>query len=199
MPLFAYVAQNPDGKKIKGTIFSESEEVAKQTLYKQKIVVNKIQPAKKKVHFWQKSFGGVSYKEKLIFLKYLSTILKAGLTIKRALELLKTQIKNSYFAKIIAEIHESIENGQSFNDSLRKYPKIFSEIFVNLIEVGEASGRLPETIEYLEEILTRDNLFRKKIRGAMIYPIVIFCFDYCGLNWINSLYCPKNHGNLCHL
>lgn len=173
MPLFKYKAVNQDGQRIESNVFALNEDEAVNSLKAKKIVVVKIEEAKVKVHFWQKSYGHVSFKEKSVFLKYLSSILKAGLSIKKAMEILGLQMKNKFFANIISEIRESIVNGQSFNASLSKYPKVFSAVFVNMIAVGEVSGTLPSVLEYLDKLMTKDYRFKQTIKGAMTYPVVI--------------------------
>lgn len=173
MPLYQYKGLNKDGKKIANTIFGSSQEEATNSLKANGITIIELSEVQKKEYFWQKAYGGVSHKEKIIFIKYLSAILKTGLNIKKAFEILSAQIKNKHFAKVVASIKESIENGQTLNQSLRKYPNIFSEIFINMVAVGEVSGTLPATLDYLDYLLTKDYTFKQKVKGAMMYPVMV--------------------------
>lgn len=174
MPLYDYKVSDREGKKISGSVYALTETDAAQVLEKQDFLVIKLEEKKKRVFFWQKSYGNISYKEKIIFLKYLATILESGLSIKKALDLLATQSRSGTFAKVIGVIRESVENGQSFKESLKKFPGSFSPTFVNIVGAGEASGTLPQVLKYLENLLRREYDLRQKIIGAMIYPIMIF-------------------------
>ncbi len=172
MKTFAYKGLNRDGKKIKGTTVADTIEEAKQALINNEVKVQKIK--ERKENFLNKSYGSVKFKDKIIFLKYLSTVLKSGLTIKKSMDILSARVKNKYFAKILNEIRDSIENGQAFHESLKRYPGVFSPLFVNMIAVGEVSGNLPTVIIYLQDLLERSYKFRKTIKGAMAYPLVVF-------------------------
>lgn len=173
MPLYSYTGINQNGEKISNNIFALSKEDAEKSLKANNIEIISLGEIKKTEHFWQKSYGSVSFREKIIFIKYLAIILKTGLNLKKAFDVLLAQIKNAYFLKIIKNIKISIENGQSFHESLEKYPKVFSPIFINMIAVGEVSGTLPTVLNYLDYLLTKDDQFKRKVRGAMLYPMMI--------------------------
>lgn len=174
MPLFQYSGLNKDQKKIVDEIFAINIDQAKIALAQAEVTIFNIDEKKDVTHFWQKSYGGVSFKEKIVFLKYLSTIIKSGLSLKKALDMICVQIENKYFSKILNDVTESVEHGQSFHQSLAKHPGIFDEIFVNMVAVGEVAGTLPAVLVYLEKMISRDYQLKKKIQGAMIYPIILF-------------------------
>jgi type IV pilus assembly protein PilC len=173
MPIYNYKAKNQLGSKITGTVYGISKEEAIASLQNRELTILKINEKPAKVPFWQKNYGSVSFKEKIIFLKYMSTILKSGLSIKKALEILSVQVKNKYFAEILNSIREEVENGQTFHESLNKYPKVFSPIFVNMVAVGEVSGTLPSVLAYLDDLLSKEYSLKRKVKGAMTYPIII--------------------------
>lgn len=176
MPVYAYKIVNKYGRKAKGVMFALSQTEAENDLIKSGAEIKSLKEEVEGTHFWNKSYGSVKFKDKIVFLKYLSTILNSGLSLKRALEILSSQVKNRYFSKILFSIREEIEHGQSFHESLKKYPKVFSPIFVSMIEIGEVSGTLPSVLEYLDNLLTGDYNLRKKVKGAMMYPIMILIF-----------------------
>ncbi len=109
----------------------------------------------------------------MIFARHLAIMIGAGLAMTRALEILSLQTKNKSFAKIIKAIKESVNQGQPLADSLTKYPKIFSELFVNMVRVGETSGSLEETLKMLAYQMEKEYELKSKVRSAMIYPIII--------------------------
>ena len=143
MPVFAYKIINKYGHKAKGVMFAASQTEAQNNLINSGAEIKSLKEEVEGTHFWNKSYGTVKFKDKIVFLKYLSTILNSGLSLKRALEILSSQVKNRYFSKILFSIREEIEHGQSFHESLRKYPKVFSPIFISMIQIGEVSGTLP--------------------------------------------------------
>jgi len=173
MPIYIYKARNKLGTKIKGLVFGTDKENAIQALKVRSLDVLKIKQKPDKVPFWQKNYGSVSFKEKIIFLKYMSTILNSGLSIKKALEILAAQVKNKRFAEILNAIREEVENGQSFHESLNKYPRVFPPIFINMVAVGEVSGTLPKVLVYLDQLLSKEYNLKVKVKGAMTYPIII--------------------------
>lgn len=120
-----------------------------------------------------KIFHPITTKDKVIFARHLNVMLKAGLALPQAMAILIEQNTNPNFKEILQNIKTQLEQGQSFAKSLAKYPKIFSPFFVNVIKVGEASGKLEETLEHLANKLQRDYELVNKIRSAMMYPVVI--------------------------
>ena len=125
-----------------------------------------------KVRFLDRFFG-VPLKEKLIFTKNLSVMVASGLTLSRAVENLGLQVKNKRFREILVEIKNDLQSGSSFASSLAKFPAVFSDLFINMIKVGEASGNLEEVLNILSNQLEKEHELKSKIRGALMYPAVI--------------------------
>lgn len=111
--------------------------------------------------------------EKTFFVQNLLTMLKAGFALTDALNTLSQQTKKKEFQTIILELKKQIEQGGSLSAGLKKYPHVFSELFIHLIEAGEISGKLEETLYYLLIQMKKGNILRKKIRNALIYPMII--------------------------
>lgn len=118
------------------------------------------------------SIGGVSLTDKVVFAKHLSVMLKAGMTIAESLQIIENQSKGK-FKKAIAAILRSIEAGNSLAFALAKYPRIFSSLFVNTTYAGEASGTLEKNLENIAEQLKKSKELVDKVKGAMIYPVVV--------------------------
>ncbi|TSC79306.1 MAG: hypothetical protein G01um101429_541 [Parcubacteria group bacterium Gr01-1014_29] len=120
-------------------------------------------------------FGRVSLQEKLMFARNLSVMIGAGLSLTRALDTLERQTRSAAFKSIINDISSRIRKGEAFTDSLAKHPNVFSTLFVAMVSAGEASGTLDSSLNLLAAQLKDDYELRRKVRGALIYPAVIFC------------------------
>jgi len=118
-------------------------------------------------------FSTVSLSEKLFFTENFRVMVKAGLSISEALETLALQARSKKFKKILEDINDGVVQGNSLGLMLAKYPKIFPEYFTNMIKVGELSGNLEQNLEQLSLQMKKDHDLSSKVRGALIYPIVI--------------------------
>ncbi|RJQ13903.1 type II secretion system F family protein [Candidatus Parcubacteria bacterium] len=119
--------------------------------------------------FWR----GVPLVEKLVFVRNLAVTIKAGLSLTRSIDALSEQTTSSKFRSILTNVNADVAKGSTFADSLAKYPREFSDLFVNMVRAGEASGTLEETLVVLYRQLKKDYDLRRKIKGALIYPAVI--------------------------
>jgi len=119
-------------------------------------------------------FSRVSFLEKLLFTKHLSIMIKSGLVISESIHTLIEQTKSVTFRNILTAIVTDIENGKPLASALSKHPKVFDQFYISLIEVGEESGTLEENLEFLAKQLAKDYSMRKKVKGAMLYPGLIF-------------------------
>ena len=115
----------------------------------------------------------VSIVEKMFFTRNLGVMIAAGLSLPRALEALAEESSNKKFKKIIRDINDAVIKGKSFAESLRTHEKVFGPLFINMIEVGEASGKLVLILKLLANQMKKDYTLRKRVRGAMMYPAVI--------------------------
>jgi type II secretory pathway component PulF len=133
----------------------------------------------------------VTFQEKLLFTKHLDTMIKAGIPIVEALGTLVDQARSPKFRKIIDSVLADVKNGQSLASSFKKFPKVFNQFYVSLIEVGEESGTLEENLTFLSKQMAKDFRLRKKIVGTMIYPaIVVFAMTIMG-GFISFFVLPK--------
>ncbi|MBN2307171.1 type II secretion system F family protein [Candidatus Peregrinibacteria bacterium] len=117
--------------------------------------------------------GTIKAKEIVEFTRHLSVMLSAGVTIFEAINFLKTQTGNKVFASKLGRIIESLNNGQSLSAAMKRFPKIFPEIYTNIIHVGENSGTLAETMDDLANHLEENDNFKRKVKGALVYPKII--------------------------
>lgn len=122
--------------------------------------------------------GGVNEKSIVVFCRIFSTMINAGLPLIQCLELLAQQEQNKIFAKIIKSIKDDIEGGTSLTDALKKYPKIFDDLFVNLIAAGEAGGMLDIILGRLSDYLEKAMKLKKRVKGAMTYPLAVLFISF---------------------
>lgn len=118
-------------------------------------------------------FQRIPLSEKLFFIQHLRVMMKAGVPLARALSTLSLQSSNKKFQLILADLKDNIEKGNGFAESLKKHKKIFGDLFINIIQAGEVSGKLEDALEQLFIQTKKDYEIRSKVRGAMIYPIII--------------------------
>ncbi|MFH1401561.1 MAG: type II secretion system F family protein [Parcubacteria group bacterium] len=177
MSKYFYTAKSMEGQEKEGEIEAKDEHQLAKILHQEGYVLisAKVQEGKK-----QNSFdisipflSGVSLKEKLFFTRNLKVMISAGISLPRSLRTLAEISKNKIFKKALLEIIEEVNKGQSLSSALAKYPKIFSNLFCNLIKAGEESGTMEESLKNLTIQMERQNDLRSKIIGAMMYPAVI--------------------------
>lgn len=115
----------------------------------------------------------ISLSDKMLFVKHLSIMIKAGMPILDSLWLLRKQARSKSFQKIISSLIVDIDNGQFLSAAMEKYASVFGDFFINIIRVGEASGTLADNLNYLHKELRKSHELRKKVRSAMTYPIIV--------------------------
>jgi len=133
----------------------------------------------------------VPYLEKLLFTKHLSVLTKSGINITESLETLASQTKSSGFKNILFKVLKDIENGQTLAKSLGKFPIVFDQFYISLVEVGEASGTLEENLEFLAHQMSKDYTLRKKVQGAMMYPALVLSATVVIGGFVSLFVLPK--------
>ena len=171
------------GKYIEGEIEALNQEEASHKLKAEKVIITNLVRSKKKEieRKENKKSGGFSFGKKkvspqdvVIFSKQFATMVKAGLPILNVLVMLRDQVENPSLKEIIEDIKRSLEGGVTLSKCFNKYPKIFDNIYVNLIKAGEASGKLDVFLLKLVSSLEKTEKVKKKIKGALMYPMVMF-------------------------
>ena len=170
------------GKYVEGTIDALSQEEASFKLKDQKIIITKLIRTKKKAAEKKKSGGGgISlFKKKIkpedivIFSKQFATMVKAGLPILQVLSMLRDQLEHPEVKIIVEDVRKNLEGGMTLSKCFEKYPKIFDNVYINLIKAGEASGKLDVFLLKLVDSLEKREKVKKKIKGALMYPAVMF-------------------------
>ena len=175
MPTFTYEGKTLTGEVRKGEIEAASLAVATAALRRQQIITSKL--AEKKGGGFALSIPGfgakVTTKEIVIFTRQFATMIDAGLPLVQCLEILSGQQPNQLFKTTLTEIKKSVEGGSTFADALRRHPKVFDELYVNLVAAGEVGGILDTILNRLAVFMEKSEKLKGKIKGALMYPLVI--------------------------
>jgi len=176
-----------EGKYVEGEIEALNQDEASHKLKEQKVIItNLIKSKKKKAEGKAKAkkggglsslFSGkkkVKVEDILIFSKQFATMVKAGLPILEVLAMLRDQLENPGIKEIVEDIRKSLEGGVTLSKCFEKYPQYFDNIYVNLIKAGEASGKLDVFLLKIVESLEKKEKIKKKIKGALMYPSIMF-------------------------
>ena len=175
--LFSYSAKSREGGVVEGTMeavdrFSLSRDLKSRGLSPLSIGEQGISFSAR-IDKFLNQFSKVSVAEQIILTKNLSGMLKAGLSLYRALLVLQKQTKNATLNKILVSIATDINGGGTLSSGMKKFPKVFSGVFVSMVHSGEESGGLPRTLSEIGITLKKTYDLNKKIKGALIYPSVI--------------------------
>ncbi|MBW2442573.1 MAG: type II secretion system F family protein [Deltaproteobacteria bacterium] len=173
MPVYLWTGKNRSDVTQKGEIEAVSEEAVKAQLIRQRITPTKIKKKPKDL-FENVAFLQPKIKENdvIIFARQFSTMIDAGLPIIQCLDILYTQQDNVTFKKMLKEIKESVEGGATLAEALKKFPKQFDDLFVNMIAAGEAGGILDAILRRLAAYMEKAARLKAQVKGAMTYPIV---------------------------
>ena len=175
MPTYAYVARTRDGKVKKGTMGAQDRQSVINSLYSQGFTPDRNSIKEKgKGEVKNLSSKRVKTSELLIFTRQLATMINAGLPLLQCLDILGEQIDDPIFRKVIASIGSSVEGGETFSDALRAYPRAFPDLYTSMVRAGEVSGDLDGVLIRLADYLEATAELKRRVRGAMMYPVVSF-------------------------
>jgi type IV pilus assembly protein PilC len=197
-----YKATTADGHIVKGTVQAENRDELIASLRKQKLRPLTIVATKNKggqsASFFSLSVGGGSHGGKkvklqdlVVFTRQLSTMISAGVPIVRCLAALKDDSESVKLREVLASVTKDVEAGHTLADAFAKYPDVFSEVYINMVRAGEAGGILDEILKRLALQVELDASIRKKIKSAMMYPIVILTVTVLAFFGIMLFVVPK--------
>jgi len=175
MPTFAYMARGRDGKVKKGVMPANDRQAVIDSLYSQGLTPDR-KSIREKGKSRVKNLTGrrVRTSEILIFTRQLATMVNAGLPLLQCLDILGEQTDDPVFCKIIAAIAASVEGGETFSDALANYPRAFPDLYTSMVRAGEVSGDLDGVLIRLADYLEATAELKRRVRGAMMYPVVSF-------------------------
>jgi len=186
MPQYFYKAKNLKGKEREGVIEVQDKKALALILKSEGFFLLSAkadsQQGRKKsfAQYLQavQSLLGVSLTEKLFFTRNLSIMLKTGVSLVRAFEILSSQTKNKKFQKILLDISKKVNKGESLSGALGGFPKIFSSLYQETVKVGEETGKLESSLQILSIQMEKEHALKSKVKSAMVYPGVVLCMAF---------------------
>ncbi|MDB5175588.1 MAG: Type secretion system protein [Candidatus Saccharibacteria bacterium] len=189
---FHYKATTHDGRTISGTAEAANKQALIALLHKQGVKPLLIEAgAGKKKSGLLAPRQKVKLSDLVIFTRQLSTMISAGVPLARSLAALQNNSENPYMGTVLASITKDVESGLPLGDAFAKFPRVFSEVYVNMVRAGEEGGIIDEILKRLATQVEQDASIRKKIKSAMAYPIVILSITVVAFFGIMLLIIPK--------
>lgn len=199
---FAYKATNKEGKTITGTAEATDRAGLIRLLHKQGLTPVVVEAGKAKGKAGSGLFGGkkkVKLSDLVIFTRQLSTMISAGVPLARSLSALQEDAENPYMKEVLTGITKEVEGGMPLGDAFAKYPNVFSDVYVNMVRAGEEGGILDDILKRLATQVEQDASIRKKIKSAMMYPMVMLVVTVVAFFGIMLFIVPKLGGILTSL
>lgn len=171
---FLYKAKDSQGNDHSGEIQSPDIHSVVITLRKKGLIVISIHPkSSQTLRFLDRILNRISFTDVVMITRQLATMVSSGLVLSEAIDILADQQPNKTLEKVLVEISSDIKGGLTLNQALSRYPHIFPPLYVNLVKSGEASGKLDQVLLQMADSLEKDREFRARVKGALIYPIVV--------------------------
>jgi len=174
MPVYKWVAETKKGKILKGELEAGDERIAQLQLKRRSLTIKKIK-AKPKDLFENVAFfqPKITAKDVVIFTRQFSTMIDAGLPLVQGLTILAEQTENKTFQNVLKTVTKDVEGGSSLAEALKKHPKVFDALYVNLVAAGEIGGILDTILQRLAAYIEKAEKLKTRIKGAMTYPIIV--------------------------
>jgi type IV pilus assembly protein PilC len=171
MAEFVWEARARTGEVRTGKMEAESEDAVNQRLRAQQLSPTKVKKKARELSF---QIGtGVTLKDIVTFTRLFATMIDAGLPIVQCLDILQGQTENKRFSAVLRDVKSSVEQGATFSDSLRRHPKVFDQLYTNLVQAGEVGGILDTILNRLAVYIEKNMKLRQQLRGAMVYPSIV--------------------------
>ena len=172
MPAYVFKGKTRAGAATSGERTADSKDAVIAMLRREQILVTSVKEKGKEIAL--PKFGtGISHKDVAIFVRQFSVMIDAGLPLVQCLEILGSQQDNPNFAKVLIQVRQDVEGGSSLADSMKKHPKVFDDLFTNMIAAGEAGGILDIILKRLATYIEKAVKLKSQVKSAMIYPIAV--------------------------
>ena len=176
MPTFRYAAKDQEARMVSGKIDAADLNAAIEDLRRKKLLIISVDEDKKPVSMFavnNEKGGSVKPEDIILFSRQMATMVDAGIPILQTMIALEEQASNPAFKRILAQVREDIRLGLSLSSAFAKHPKVFNNLFVNMIRVGETGGILTTVLERLSTYMEKSDRLKRKVGSAMVYPCVI--------------------------
>lgn len=173
---YKYLAHDDKGVSVRGFMDASDKRQVTSLLFEQKLTPVSVEEVHQalNVNTWLDKIKGVSLDEISTFTRQLATMLNAGLPLTDALNLLKLQSSSAIFTATISQILDDVQAGLALSVAMQKHPKVFSKVYVALIKAGESAGVMETILNRLADNLEKSRDFQSKVKGALVYPAIVF-------------------------
>lgn len=187
MPVYSYTFKDASGGLQKGTAEAETEENLRQRFQEQGLDITEITMIKKRGRVRGRTYGRVKPYKLMVFCRQFSTMVDAGVSLVRCLDVLSRQTTDPKLKKILLDLGDRVEGGESLSRAMQRHPRTFSNLFIGLVRAGEVGGVLEESLQRLAQFLEKDEELKRRVKAALTYPvlvmlaalaIVVFLFAY---------------------
>ena len=172
MPVYSYTFKDAAGTIQKGTQEAENEELLRKRFEEQGFQITEV-TVLKGVKTKKRSYGKVKLNHLTIFCRQFSTMVDAGVSLVRCLDVLSRQTQDPKLKRMLVDIGEKVEGGESLSRAMMRHPRTFNNLFIGLIKAGEVGGVLEESLQRLSQFLEKDVELRRKVKSALTYPVLV--------------------------
>ncbi|MCH8273641.1 MAG: type II secretion system F family protein [Armatimonadetes bacterium] len=190
MPVYSYTFRDASGAIQKGTAEADSEELLRQRFEEQGFAILEVEMIRAR-SARARTYGKVRLKTLSLFCRQFSTMVDAGVSLVRCLDVLGQQTTDPKLRKIIADISERVEGGESLSRAMQRHPKTFNNLFIGLVRAGEIGGILEEALQRLSHFLEKDVELRRKVKAAVTYPILVVILAIAIVLLLMTVVVPK--------
>ena len=174
MPVYKYKAIDESGKTVQGVIDAESPKGATEKLKRQGVFLSSLHEAKESRSRSFNPFKGIKISELAVTTRQFSTLISAGLPLEASLSALSEQTEDARLGQVLSQVKERVSEGSSLANSLGEHKDVFSDLYINIVRAGEASGTLDIVLLRLADFLETQDALTSRVRGALIYPMFMF-------------------------
>src|SRR5512138_781360 len=172
-PVFKWSGRTKSGEVRAGEMEAQDASAVEARLRQMGIEPVKVRKKPKEFHLTLPGVGGVKTKDILVFTRQFSVMIDAGLPLVQALDILGSQSDNPAFKKVLLAVKSKVEAGSTFADALGEHPKVFDELFVQLVRAGEIGGILDTILQRLGAYIEKNEKLKRRVKGAMVYPSIV--------------------------
>jgi type IV pilus assembly protein PilC len=176
MAAYAYSAINAQGLELKGELHAPDLEAAKEQLRAKGLLPQRLSETKSSAQKTGGMFKKVAPKSLQVFSRQFATLIESGVSIVQALVILEQQTDDKRLAPVIDEVRGDVESGVILSKALSRHPRVFSRLYVAMVEAGEASGTLDRVLDRIAIQIEKETQIKRRVKGAMVYPTVVLTF-----------------------
>ena len=177
MPVYTYKAKDISGKTVNATLEAQGQAFVVDAIRKKGLTIISIEESVEK----KKKGISIAVKKKIkiddlvVFSRQLATMIDAGIPLVQGLDILSEQIEHKEFRNIVSRVRNDVETGSTLSEAIGRHPKVFSQLFINMVRAGESSGMLDDIMDRLAGYLEKSSALQRKISSALVYPAVVIC------------------------